>query len=99
MGSVKKCQNYRFCDIFWDILDKMKGYLGQECVKRGLLFFQGKIGTITPDFPEEMTVFQFFPYFSTCPSLNSGIVTYTKFIFLDCAIIGPFARKGSYCYL
>ena len=45
-GSVKKCQNYRLFAIFWDILDKMKGNLDQECVKRGLLSFQGKIGTI-----------------------------------------------------
>ena len=30
---VEKCQNYRFFDIFWDILSKMKDNLGQECVK------------------------------------------------------------------
>ena len=41
-----KCQNCRSFDIFWDILDKMRGNLGQECVKAGLLSFQGKIGTI-----------------------------------------------------
>ena len=43
--SVKKCQNYRFFDIFLDILHKMKENLGQEGqrVKRGLLSFQGKI--------------------------------------------------------
>ena len=46
-----------FFYIFWDILDKRKGNLGQECVKRGLLSFQGKIGTIVPDFPGKMTVF------------------------------------------
>ena len=28
-----KCQNYRFFDIFWDILNKMKDNLSQECVK------------------------------------------------------------------
>ena len=32
-GIVKKCQNYRFLDIFWDILDKRKSNLDQECVK------------------------------------------------------------------
>ena len=33
-GEVsKKCQNYRFFDIFWDILDKRKSNLGHECVK------------------------------------------------------------------
>ena len=31
--SVKKCQNYRCFDIFWDILDERKSNLGQECVK------------------------------------------------------------------
>ena len=40
-GSAKKCKNYRFVDIFWDILDKMKSNLGKECLKRGLLSFQG----------------------------------------------------------
>ena len=28
-----KCQNYRFPDIFWDILDKRMSDLGQECAK------------------------------------------------------------------
>ena len=49
--SVGKCQSYRFFDIFWDILHKMKENLGQEHVKMELLSFQGKIGTIVPDFP------------------------------------------------
>ena len=32
LGKVlKKCQNYGFFDIFWDILNKMKDNLGQEC--------------------------------------------------------------------
>ena len=57
--SVKKCRNYRLFDIFWDILDKRKGNLGQECVEGGLLCFQSKIGTNAPDFPGKMTVFQF----------------------------------------
>ena len=29
----EKCQNYRFFDIFWNILNKIKDNLGQECVK------------------------------------------------------------------
>ena len=58
VGKVfKKCQNYRFFDIFWDILNKMKDDLGQECVKRASIL-QGKIGTIAPNFPGKMTVFQ-----------------------------------------
>ena len=47
---LDKCQNYSFFDIFWDILDKMKNNLSQECVKEGLLTFQFKIGTIASDF-------------------------------------------------
>ena len=83
MAKCKKCQNYRFFDIFWDILDKRKGNFCQEYVKKGLLSFQGKVGTIAPDFPGKMTVFQFWPYFSTCPFLKSGIPAYIKFIVLD----------------
>ena len=49
----------KFFDIFWDILDKMKDNLGQECVKGELLSFQGKNETIPSDFPGKMTVFQF----------------------------------------
>ena len=43
--------------MFWDILNKMKDNLSQRCVDGGLLSFQGKIGTIAPDFPGKMTVF------------------------------------------
>ena len=42
-GSVKKCQNHRVFYIFWDILDKLKGDLSQECVKKGLYFFRAKL--------------------------------------------------------
>ena len=54
---LEKCQNYWFFEIFWDILNKMKDNLGQECVKGGLLSFQGKIGTIFSVFIGKMTVF------------------------------------------
>ena len=53
----KKCQDYRFFDIFLDILHKIKENLGQEHVEMGLLSFQGKIGTIFPAIPGKMTVF------------------------------------------
>ena len=43
---LEKCQN----------IDKIKGNLGQECVKGGLLSFQGKTGTVGPDFPGKMTI-------------------------------------------
>ena len=35
---MEKCQNYRFLDIFWDILNKMKNNLGQECLKEASTF-------------------------------------------------------------
>ena len=66
---LEQCQNYRFFEIFWDILNKMKNNLGQECLKEGLPSFQGKIGTIFPDIPGKNDSFPFLPYFSTCPSL------------------------------
>ena len=54
----EKCQNYIvFFYIFWDILNKMKDNLGQECVKGELLSFQDKTETIALDFPGKMTVF------------------------------------------
>ena len=86
-GKVyKKCQNYRFLEIFWDILDKMKDNLGQECVK-GVSILPGqtrsKIRTIAPDLPGNMTVFPSFDlYLSTCPSLKSCFSTHTKMTFL-----------------
>ena len=89
----EKCQNYSSFDIFWDILNKMKDNLGQECVKGGLLSFQGKLKETAPDVPGKMTFFQFWPYFSTCPSLKSGFPTQTKIIFLKWAITGLFAGK------
>ena len=46
----------------------MKDNLGQECVKRRLLSFQGKIETIGPDFPGKMTAFcNFDPTFPPVP--------------------------------
>ena len=35
----------------------MRNYLGQECVKGGLLSFQGKIETIAPDVPGRVMAF------------------------------------------
>ena len=37
-------------DTLWEIVNKMKDNLGQECVKGGLLSFQGQTGTIAHDF-------------------------------------------------
>ena len=59
--SVQKCQNYRFFDIFWDILDKRNSNLGQECAKTG------KIEIIAPDFPGKITVL--FPVLTLLPKI------------------------------
>ena len=48
---LKTCQNYKFFDIFLDILHKMKDNLGQERVKGGVYSSMAKIGTISPDIP------------------------------------------------
>ena len=45
----------------------MKDNLGQECVKGALLSFQGKIGTIAPDFLEKNEFFSFDPSFMPVP--------------------------------
>ena len=94
-----KCRNYRFFDIFWDILNKMKDNLDQEYKKWRLLSFKAKTGTIVPDFSWKMTVFLVLTLLSTCPSLKSGFVTHTKIIFLKWAIIGLLAGKVWQCYL
>ena len=40
---LEKGQNYRFFDIFWDILNKMKDNLGQKCVKGGFYPSKAKL--------------------------------------------------------
>ena len=57
--------------IFWDILNKRKGNLGEECVKRGFYPFRAKLEQL-PLISLENDSFQFWTYFSTCPSLKSG---------------------------
>ena len=73
----------------------MKDNLGHECVKGGLLSFQGKTGTISMIFLEKWQFFRVLFYFSTCPFLKSGIPTHPKIIFWNWAIIRIFARKVS----
>ena len=60
LGKCKKCQNYRSFDIFMDILHKIKGTLGQERVKRGLLFFPGKNWNEFPCYPWKTESFSSF---------------------------------------
>ena len=96
MGKcLKKCQNYRFFDIFLNILHKMKESLGQEHVKGGFYPSREKTGTIFAAVLGKMTVFQVCPYLSTHPSIKSGFRTYTKIIFLKSAITVLLARKVS----
>ena len=41
--TVSKMPDYRFFDIFWNILNKMKDNLGQERVKGGSYLFRAKL--------------------------------------------------------
>ena len=66
MEVLKKCQNYRFFDIFLDILYKMEEDLGQEHVKRGL---PGKNWNNFPCYPWKNDSFsRFDPTFPPVPS-------------------------------
>ena len=65
-----------------DILHKMKENLGQERVKKGPSILPGeKLEHFSLLFLEKLQFFQFWPYFSTRPSLKSDFPTYTKIIF------------------
>ena len=65
---LEKCQNNRFFDIFWDILNKMKHNLGQECVKGGFYPSRVKLEQLSLISLEKMIVSQFDPTFSPVPS-------------------------------
>ena len=65
---LRKCQNYRFFDIFLHILHKMKENLGQELVKRRLLSFQEKDWNNFPCYPWKNVSFSsFVPTFPPLP--------------------------------
>ena len=70
-----KLKNYRFFDIFLDILHKMKENLDQEHVRRGLLSFQGDNWNDFPLYHWKNDSFSSFHPFSTHPSLKSGFPT------------------------
>ena len=57
---MRKCKkNYRFFDIFLDILHKLKRNLGQEHVKKGASILLGqKLEQFSLTIPGKMTVFQ-----------------------------------------
>ena len=93
--QFEKCQNYRFLDIFWDILNKMKDKLGQECVKGRLLSFQDKIETIAPDFPGKMTVFLLFTLLFHLSLPKLWLYQPNKNYISEMNIIGLFAGKVS----
>ena len=79
---LEKCQNHRFFDIFWDILDKRNCNFGHEYLKRELLSFQNsKIRTIAPDFPEKMIVFPVLAVLFNLFTLKFVIPTHIKIIF------------------
>ena len=79
----EKCQKCRIFDNSWDILNKMKDNLDQECVKGGLLSFQGKIETIAPDFSgKNDSVFLVLTLLFHLSLPKSGFPTQTKIIFL-----------------
>ena len=54
---LKKSQKYRFFEIFWDILNKTKDNLGQECVKGGFYSSRAKLEQLPLISLEKMTVF------------------------------------------
>ena len=43
MRVLKKCLNYRFIDIFWNVLNKIKDNFRNEWVKGGFDFSRAKI--------------------------------------------------------
>ena len=55
--------------------------------------FQGRIGKIAPQTPERLGNFVVLALFSICPSLNSGLPTPIKIIFLEPWRIGLSLRK------
>ena len=59
----------------------MKGNLGQECIKRGLLFFQDKIETIALDLLGKMTVSRFDPTFPPVTPENLAFHPNKNYIF------------------
>ena len=68
MEVLKKCQNYRFFDIFLDILHDVKENLSQEHVERGLLSFQGNNWNNFPCYPWKVDSFSSFdPAFPPVP--------------------------------
>ena len=62
LESAEKMSEFTgvFFYIFWDILNKIKDNLCQECVKGRHLSLQGKFETIAPSFPGKMTVISSF---------------------------------------
>ena len=48
---------------------------------RDFLTLQEQVVEIPLQSPEKLSIFQFFPYFSTCPSLKSGTLTPMKILF------------------
>ena len=62
-----RLKNYRFFDIFWDILDKMKDNLCQECVKEFFYPFRAKMGQLPMTSQENDSFSSFDPTFLPVP--------------------------------
>ena len=60
---LEKCQNYKFFDIFWDILNKMKDNLEQEWAS----VLPGENWKILLRFPWKNVSFHFYPNFPPVP--------------------------------
>ena len=71
----------------------MKDNLDQECVKRGFISLEGRIGTISFDFPGKMTVFPVWSLLFHLSLLKIWLSHSQKIIFFQLAIIGLFLQK------
>ena len=57
--------------------------LGQNDKMGSILTIQRQMIKIPLQSPGKMSIFQFLPYFSTCPSLKSGTPTPIKILFFE----------------
>ena len=81
MEVLKKIQNYRGFDIFWNILDKRKDNLGQECIKGGFYHSRAKLKQLPLISLEKWQFSCFGPTFLPSNSLKSVFLTHTKLHF------------------
>ena len=83
-GSVRQdAKIIGFFYIFWDILNKKKVNLGQKCVIKRAISFQGKIGTMRlTSFEKNNSFHSLGSSFPNHPSIKSGVShPYKNYIF------------------